>query len=1373
MKSTSNHTLRVFLLITTLLSLHLAEKPLYAQPIELPAPLRLTEREGLPQAFVSAIVQDQQGFIWVGTRDGLCRYDGQQFKVFQPDPDGRPSLSYAGIGNLTLDHHGRIWIMSEEGDLDIFYPKTETFVNLSRQPGYEKAMRGRELSFFRYDHQERLWLVPLDAAEVIRYDFKNQGVKGGPAELPSAKGGPAKRFFFKKNNDRNAAPSDTIADIAEAADGRIWLSTTTGLKYLDPANDRFQNHPTTIGTTTPDVATSEGFPLRLYARPNGDLLLLYQYRLVCLRTDTGQAESYYLPVDGSSLQNWNFVTDPQGRVYFNHQGRMFGFTDREGVRILARQPLERIEEHGSRLWLDRSGVLWEGTRGAGIRKYDLTPNPFRATPYRHSFRADLRRELGLEDLGTAPPSPLDPSSGLSSYQFRYAVDGQQALWFNVGSSDIWQLDTRTGQLTARPLPVSFHNLFIDNIPCPLATGPDGEVWAVHDSLAWHYDLAAKSWVEFPHRIPRARTGDVTMLTVDRQTLWLATRQKGLWRLDRQTGQLRPYRNVAGDARSLSNDALLSLSEDPTDPNRLWVGTFGGGLCAFDKRTGYFRRFTVADGLPNNVIYSVIPDAQGYLWMGTNKGLCRLDRRSFETTTYTQEHGLLANEFNRFHWLKLPDRRIIMGGLEGITSFYPAEVGQDDYDPPVELTALLVNNQPAAASLTASLPPQAVQRLTLAHDQNFITAEFAALQFNGSADRNAGSRSPDNNRYRYRLEGLEDDWKESPRPVATYTDLAPGDYVLLLNATNTSGKWSRHVRRLAISIRPPVWATWWAYLLYILTVAGLAWAGLRFYLWRIKLRQRVALREQEAEQLRAVDEMKSDFFANMTHEFRTPLTLILAPTEQLQREQPDPKNYQRHLSTIARNAHRLLGLVDQLLDFSKLEAGALPVVEVRGDLQAFVARTVDLFRELARERKIELLFAQKNLAEAYWFDADKLERILYNLLANALKYTEQGSVVVTLSGVEDGVKILVKDTGPGIASDQLPHLFDRYYRAPPRRAENNGQRDKPATGTGLGLALVKELVDLQHGRVSVSSEPGSGTTFVVELPYRSAANLSDEAAPNPNGVVVADSVADATPAELPSADTPLGGVPLVLVVEDNDELASYIAESLPADYRLLRANDGQAGWELALAELPDLILSDVMMPVMDGYALCQKIKTDLRTSHIPVLLLTGKVSPDNRIEGLSLGADDYLAKPFHVAELLLRVRNQLAQKQRLRQQLRAELSQPSGPTEAGPATEDPFLRQLYALLDNHLDNDQLSIEQLIDWLNMSRMTFYRKLNALTDLTPAELIRLHRLKRATQYLRQGVSVAETAHRVGFKTTSHFSRVFRAQYQVTPAKFARQEG
>ena len=451
---------------------------------------------------------------------------------------------------------------------------------------------------------------------------------------------------------------------------------------------------------------------------------------------------------------------------------------------------------------------------------------------------------------------------------------------------------------------------------------------------------------------------------------------------------------------------------------------------------------------------------------------------------------------------------------------------------------------------------------------------------------------------------------------------------------------------------------------------------------------------------------------------------------------------------------MLGLVNQLLDLSKVEAGALPITEVRGSLQTFVGRTVDSFRESARVKAVALEYRPGALAEAYWFDADKLERILYNLLANALDHTAAGGqIFVKLLGQEEGVELIVEDNGAGIAAEQLPQIFDRFYQV-----ENEG-----TSGTGLGLALVSELVRLQQGEISVTSEIGRGTAFVVSLPYRPVESVE----PGFSNPKLPPKTLAAR--KVPPSD---GKLPLVLLVEDNDELADYVAGSLTADCRVLRAADGQQGWETALAELPDLVLSDVMMPGMDGYELCQKLKTDLRTSHIPVLLLTAKVSLGSRLEGLELGADDYLPKPFHLAELRLRIRNQLAQRERLRQQLRAELSQPAE-AQTTPETSDPFLQKLYALLDEHLDDVDLSIEQLLEPLGVSRRTLQRKLKVLIGLGPAEFIRLYRLRRGAHFLRQGMSVAETAYRVGFKNPSHFTTVFRKQYQIPPAKFARQTG
>lgn len=1322
----------------------MVDHALLAQSVNFPAPQLITERDGLPQAFVPAIVQDRQGFMWVATRDGLCRYDGHSFKVFQPDPNGRPSLSSTGLEKLVLDHRGRIWITSEQGDIDIFDPYTEKFINFSRRADYRRVMGNTKPFGLYVDNRDRAW-INYQADGIIRFDLRTNRVH---------------RFRHRPSRPHSLS-SDSVTQIAQAANGVIWIATRAGLERFEEKTSDFVHYRHRAGqpNSLPDDALCG-----LQTRPNGEVLTVSQRYVARLNPRTGRFRSYALPKYSPMWWDVHFITDKNGTMYFHQNKVFYRFTDQKGPEVIMQWD-QNVEQCAS-LFIDRSQVLWMGTRGTGIRKYDLRANAFRAEPYRRNFYLDALEELGV------PAAPLHTTlAGLNSYSFRYAFDKKQNLWFNVGSSDVYRLDLNTKQIDHLPLPVSFYGG--DNaeaIHCPMATDPQGRMWAIYDSLVWWHDPTAGKWIAFPHHVSSKIPERVIAFVADQRVLWLATNHSGLWRFDKATGRLRQYAHQAGDPFSLSSNSLFCLSNDPDDPNLLWVGTFGSGLCRFDKRTGRSRRFTQHDGLANNVIYSAIPDRSGHLWMGTNKGICRLDRRTFATNNYTRADGLMADEFNRFHWLQLPGRpsvgrrsegrpsaddRIIMGGLEGITAFYPSQVGEDTFRPPVEFTDLQVNNRPVPFALTDSLPIQTVDRLVLTHDQNFITAGFAALQFN----------RPGKNRYRYRLAGLEDSWKETDRPAVDYTSLPPNDYVLLLNASNTSGQWSPYVRRLAITIQPPFWATWWAYFLYGLTLAGLALSGNRFYLNRLKMRQvlilqkkELALQQQKTEQLRTIDEMKSNFFANVTHEFRTPLTLILAPTELLNQKLRDPDE-QRHLSAIDRHANQLLGLVNQLLDLSKLEAGALPVIEVHGYPGQFVGQTVEAFREAAQRREIELVYEGEAVAGAYWFDAEKLEHILNNLLSNALKFTAAGGrVTVELATLEKGVEIRVSDTGRGIPADQLPHIFDRYYRASPGEA---------TPGTGLGLALVGELVSLQKGKFRVRSEVGRGTVLFIELPYRPFTPLLSEA-------ILESNLAEAPEAASPD---PSGEEyrPLVLVVEDNDEMAQYLVESLRTSYRIRLAQNGQEGWEQAVAELPDLILSDVMMPVMDGYEFCQQIKSDFRTNHIPVLLLTAKVSLDNRVQGLTLGADDYLAKPFHVIELLLRIRNQLEHKQRLRDKLRAELTQSSQTVtdEAAPASIDPFIEQLYALLDEQLDNSEFVVDDLLKPLGMSRMVLYRKLMALTGMAPAEVVRLNRLRHATHFLRQGTGIAETAYKVGYQTPSHFTKVFREQYQMTPSQFARRAG
>ncbi|MCK8495380.1 ATP-binding protein [Spirosoma sp. RP8] len=1296
---------------------------------KLPQPELITDRQGLPQSFVPSVVQDQTGFIWVATRDGLCRYDGQHFRVFQPDPDGHPSISFTGLEDLFLDYRGRLWITSERGDIDIFDPKRETFTNFSRSAFYRKAIGSRWLYRFYVDRRERLW-VGFQAEGIVCFDLRSKRT----------------RFFKHQPDQPRSLRSDSIMQIGEAANGTIWVATRGGLERFDEKTESFTHyvHQVNQPNSLPDNQLC-GFQLR----PNGEILTVSQRFVGRLNPTTGQVKAYPLPIYNPEWWDCLTTMDAHGTMYFNQNNVLYRFTDQQGPVIVDQR--NHITDQCASLFVDRSQVLWVGTNGAGIRKYDLRAAAFRAEPYAVNFYNDVLSTHWLDVPADQLPTPAD-LRGLNSYNFRYTIAQNRYLWCNIASSDVYRIDLRAKQSRKFPLPVSFYEGDnIDAIPCPLATDPTNQVWATYRHFVWTFDEEQQKWVTQPYRIPVKPTFHVLSFVVDEQALWLATKEAGLWRLDRKTGKMTQYANQPRNARSLSSNALFCLSEDPQDPSRLWIGTFGSGLCLFDKRSGTCQRIGQQDGLPNNVIYSAIPDHRGYLWMGTNKGICRLDRRTLATKTFTRADGLLADEFNRFHWLHLPNDRIIMGGLEGITAFYPHQVSNDTFKPSVELTSLYINNQPLSGNRLYSLPIQTLSRLTLPYDQNFITAEFAALQYNRLGK----------NRYRYRLEGLETSWKETDRPVATYTNLPPDDYVLVLTATNTSGQWSPQERRLAIRIQPPLWQTWWAYLLYGLTALGLGIASIRVYGNRLRLQQslalqrrEIALKQQEAEQLKAVNELKSNFFANITHEFRTPLTLILGPAERLSQRWHGPDD-QAQLATIDRNANQLLGLVNQLLDLSKLEAGALPVVAVRSDLGPFVEQIAQQFKALADEKAIRLTVQMTGLATTYWFDADKLERILYNLLGNAIKFTDRGEVTVQLKGAEQGIELTVFDTGSGIPAHKLPHIFDRFYQADQTSTRSH-------SGTGIGLALVSELVSLQNGSIQVDSEVGQGTSFTIRLPYRSA-DRPDETMPK------SPTIGEYTDVEPPTS----ANQPLLLLVEDNADLTQFIRQSLSSDYRIFHCANGQAGLELALTEQPDLVLSDVLMPIMDGYALCRALKTNVQTSHIPVILLTAKSTREDRLEGLTLGADDYLTKPFHVAELQLRVRNQLDTQRRLRVRVQTELSQPTtGPISDQPAIEiDPFLTRLYKILDTHLEDSAFSIEQLSVQVGMSRMSLYRKIKALTGLSPADVIRLYRLKRATELLQQGLGVAETAWRVGFETASHFGKVFREQYQMTPRQFAQQ--
>ncbi|RRA98070.1 hybrid sensor histidine kinase/response regulator transcription factor [Larkinella rosea] len=1299
---------------------------LLAQPKTLPRPELITDQQGLPQSFVPSIVQDKQGFIWMATRDGLARYDGSQFKVFQPDPNGRPSLSTAEVAQIQVDKHGKLWISNELNDLDVFDPVTEQFTNFSKQSDF-KSFKSKDLLVSRYyvDRHDQLWKTSANDG-LICLDLRTKRVQ----------------HFRHDPQQPQSLSNNFVIGIREDRAGNLWVITVTGLDRIDWKTHAIRHylHQQVLESSTTGV----------WVCKSGDVVMTTERWLWVVKPASGQIRKYPIPAIATPDGYVHFTEDSHGNLYFARHSALFRFIDQQGVQLLD-EGGDQSQNSYQVAFIDQSDVLWVGTSGMGVRKYDLRNHPFKTAPYQTEFVPDL---LSPNWLGGALQPGFSGKIKLTSYNFRYTFDQRGRLWYNMGSSDLYRIDFQKKKTDPISFPRHFANPVIGFHTCPLATDPSGRVWAVYDTTAFWYDEQQTQWRTFPYPIPHPLLNAHQMLVVDDQALWLATSSGGLLRIDRSSGRIKKYNQIRNNPVSLSSNALLCLASDPTNPDLLWIGTFGSGVCIFNKKTGLSKRLSVADGLPNNVIYSVIPDSHGDVWAGTNKGLGRINRRTLKIQTYTTKDGLLANEFNRFHFLHMPrqgtaaDDHILMGGLEGITAFKPGEIRPDSFQPVTEITSLFINNKPVVPGLNSPLgesPIQAIHELRLPYNQNFLTIEFAVLQFN----------KREKNRFRYQLEGLDPGWVESRRPEAVFTDLRPGTYTLRLNATNLTGVWSSKIRILKIIIHPPWWATWWAYAFYALVVIWISYGLFQNYVNQLKMQQSIALRDHEAAKLRELDAMKTRFFANVTHEFRTPLTLILSPAEQLL-QQPLEADIQRRISIMETQARHLLRLINQLMDFSKLEASLMTLNESLGDLGQCVDQWLVPFREQAAGLGIELAF-ENRLASHYWFDAGKLEPIIYNLVSNALKFTPKGGYVwVRIQPLDEknGVELVVKDTGIGIPAVSLPLIFNRYYQV------ETGTEYIPSrpSGTGIGLSLVKELVECQQGEIAVESQTGQGTLFRVWLPVR----VAQPAEKSRLGV------------ELPMAifKEEVGDERVrILLVEDNAELAQFITESLPFWYEFDLAHNGLEGLTMALEHMPDVVISDVMMPVMDGYTLCNNLKSDQRTSHIPVVLLTAKVSYEDRIEGLTRGADEYLTKPFHVQELQLRVRNLLENQRRLREQLHTELLQPGLPQPVqnqAPASVDPLLAGITELIESNLDNAAFRVEDIEKFTNMSRMSLYRKMKVVTGMTPGDFIRVYRLKRSVQLLKEGKAISETAYLVGFDSPAHFTKMFRQHYQVSPRQY-----
>lgn len=1340
--------------------------PCTAQWVSLPFE-RLTIENGLPSPSVLDILEDRQGFMWFGTLSGIVRYDGYQMTVYQPAAVPLDSLPEREVYKLYQDKSGTIWagLMYQKAKLFRYDPRTDRFVPFLFNPTLpaEKQAVAHVIASIAEDKFGRL-VVGSWSSGLSVIDMRKAGNNTAPV-----------RHYLAQPGNPAALPSNDLwEDMAADATGNVWITTSKGVCKFTPGSDHFTTY--TFSTNTSENANAcHGLyfetPNRLWVGTAEEGLLLFD-----TKTENFIQRFRHEPGNPFSLAHNEvnkIVGAKDGKLWlcvhsgcdiFDPETRKF-----EHVKDRRQTAFTNNFPGNNALICDYSGNIWMATWQTGIYKFSPDKGQFRLL--RPSFyQNDLQSKYPLTDICQDAKGTLwigTEGDGLVGWNrengtfrhFRHQPGNPNSLSGNnvddliVGKDGFVWIGTDKGLDRLDPVRggIRHYQPYSGGV-VEIWCSRQGAIW----SLCWGSGL---SCLRDPERGVFDRYPDWDADTIngqfgmgyitayaedDRGKLYFGINQWGLYIYDPQTGTFEHF---------LEDYGVHDIHFDRH--GQCWLTTHSGGLKLWDRANNRLLHLDETEHKKIGIAREIQEDADGLLWIKTPRGIVQFDpvskrvRQQFSARSWL---NLDEPWFNGYGSYKSPSGELFYTSPSGIVYFHPQRLRADTIRPKIALTALRVLNeyvQPGNSTLLQQHISQ-TKSVRLEYWQNDIRIEFSALHF----------KTPEENHYRYFLENYDRQWQNSGTArEASYTHLSPGHYVFRVQAINSDGV-PGATAALNIRIFPPWWATWWAYLVYILAAAGFLWA-----LRRYELKRKLA--QAEAERLSELDSAKTRFFTNITHEFRTPLTIILGLADQLKAQAS--ASLKTGLDIIGRNGQQLLRLVNQILELAKAESGHLHLEMVQGDVAGYLRYLLESFQSLAKSRKISLQLQSARESIFMDYDPERLQFIVSNLLSNALKFTPPGGqVVMALDQVsyqqQPMLQLQVRDTGPGIAADKLPHVFDRFYQA-------DDSATRSAEGAGIGLALTRELVRLMGGKIIAASEVGKGACFTVWLPIQHAAPAAEtnsQLLPKGHETSLADLTMPAPDHRLPASSKAL-----ILLVEDNRDVVHYLRSCLDNRYHIAVAFDGQQGIDRALELIPDLIISDVMMPHKDGFEVCHTLKTDARTSHIPVVLLTAKADITSKITGLQHGADAYLPKPFHREELLAHIVNLLEVRRKLQAYylslagLSTDASLPDVLPDLGAAHEKAFLDNVKAVIEADWHR-QWTVPELADALFVSVSQLHRKLRALSGMHTTQFVRHVRLMRASAELRTRPDdkISSIAYEVGFSNAQEFTRRFKEVFGVTPA-------
>jgi signal transduction histidine kinase/ligand-binding sensor domain-containing protein/DNA-binding response OmpR family regulator len=1348
---------------------------------------------------IQGICEDDSGNIWFGQYAfGIYKLDRmtRKFKHFYHDPIDPSTLSGKSVGGMYLDSHGFLWIaaISEHVTDTVYLDRLDTRSGQVKHYRHNKddpnsltidSVLPAGIGYWNplviiEDTNTDVWIGLLNSG-VVRYNRQKDNFSR----------------FVHNPDDPTSLSSNEVKTITAGNGGAVWICTSAGLNRFDPATQSFVHYRHDQKNSN-SLASDSCFAV--FQEQSKLIWITHQKGMDRYNPETGIYEHFqHDPDNPKSLSRADsylpVYEDDHGAVWILTQGD-FSAIDIFDPNTRSFQRFENSPDkptgfHVSNFFsflADRSHTMWIGSGDGILNKIYTNTNRFYTVGKSGNLQTSLPSN-NIRDMLVSKKQEgviwIATSEGLSRLEwhrgtfenFQHDPNDSNSLYYNdircIDEDDhgsIW-LGTKNGldKLDDSGFFTHFSHdpndstALSENNIVNICYDPKGYLWICTESGGFNrLDINSGRVKRYVKKAGDPTSIDVEMQTtityVDRLgTPWIGTDQ-GLNKFDYQTGQ---FSNV-------SDAVAMQIHEDKW--GTLWVGAYAVGLFNFDRETRKRIFFQTGHPLAHCSIRDIVEDEDGLLWISTNHGLVKLDPRDNSCLSLSSQHGLPETQFLTCG-VKLTSGWMLWGtSSKGLILFDPHSIRQNMEQPQVVITDIRVSDKSLTIGGDSPLKCDLsyTTELDLQHDQNDISFVCAALDF----------VRPEKNQYAFWLEKYDGGWHEAgTNRVATYTNLDPGKYIFHVKASNSEGLWNEEGTSLLIHIHPPWYAAWWAYSIYFLTIVGIVYALWTNQVRRIHLRNELQLKNVQAEKLQEIDGIKTRFLANISHEFRTPLTLILGPIEQLLKKVKDSE-LTAEIKIMRRNAQRLARLVNQLLDLSKIEAGKMTLKVRQDDIVSFVNRIVQSFESRARLKQIDLSFHSSQPFLQTYIDHEKIENVLYNLIANAVKFTpEYGRISVTIdkkeslteltafsdrtSFVEGAVAIAVQDNGPGIAEEQLNKIFDRFYQVEGRGAYQE-------TGTGIGLALAKELVELHHGFIIVKSNLGEGSVFTVLLPL-GRTHLTEEEIVESSHIPQPSLAETECQLSLRTFDGRLDrNAPAVLIVEDNADLRYYIQNILKNFYRVFEADGGMHGFDLAAKEIPDLIITDVMMPGMDGFELCEKLKTDAHTSHIPVILLTARADIDSKIHGLETGADDYLIKPFNETELHVRVNNLIQQRQKLRLRFSRDILTPMKDI-AVTSTDERFLQRAVDLITQHMSDTEFNLALLCKHIGLSRSQLHRKLKAIVNLSTTEFIRTIRLRRAAELLKSRFgNIAEIAYEVGFSNPAYFSNCFLKQFGILPSEY-----